>query len=244
MRSRKAPSSLASAACIVVSNWLSWASSAASLRSTNSRDVLDVVRLVGLPQQQRRRAVRGEAVLGEEVRIAGGDDGVAHEPAGVAVVGVQPVALPRVVAEHDVGPQLADDRGRPRDTVARSLVEVAVDAPEEAHLAGAVAGQPAGRLALLVLAARDERRQVGDGVPRALRAVGAHEVVDDAAGGRPLGERAAGAELDVVGMGGDGQRRRRHRAGRASTTRRRAQRAVVQVRSQPRREVGERAPGG
>ena len=33
------------------------------------------------------------------------------QPAGVAVVGVQPVALPRVVAEHDLGPQLADDPG-------------------------------------------------------------------------------------------------------------------------------------
>ena len=68
-----------SAACIVVSNWLSWASSAASLASTCAADVLDVVRLVGLEQQQRRRPVVGEAVLGEEVRVAGGDDGVADQ---------------------------------------------------------------------------------------------------------------------------------------------------------------------
>ena len=171
-------------------------------------DVLDVVRLVGLQQQQRRGAMRGEAVLGEEVRIAGGDDRVAHEPTGVAVIGMEPVALPRVVTEHDVGPQLADDPGDlgDRRPIAR---QVAVDVPEEAHLAGAVTGQPAGRLALLVLAARHELRQVGRRVPRALGTVGAHEVVDDAAGRRPLGQRAAGAELDVVGMGGDGQRRRR-----------------------------------
>ena len=44
------------------------------------------------------------------------------------------------------------------------------------------------------------------GVPGALRAVGADEVVHDAAGGRPLGERGAGTELDVVGMGADRQR--------------------------------------
>ena len=33
----------------------------------------------------------------------------------------------------------------------------------------------------------------------------------DAALGRPAGERAAAAELDVVGVGGDGERRRRGR---------------------------------
>ena len=110
---RNASSSLASAACIVVSNWLSWACSAASFTSTFAADVLDVVRHVGLQQQQRGRAVVGEAVLREEVRIAGGDDRVAHEPPGVAVVGVQAVPLPRVVAEHDVRPQRAD-RARSR----------------------------------------------------------------------------------------------------------------------------------
>ena len=149
-------------------------------------------------------------MLGEEVRIAGGDDGVAHQPAGVAVVGVQAVPLPRVVAEHDLRSQLADDPG---DLAARRpiAVELAVDAVEEADLTGPVAGQPSRRLALLVLTPGDERRQIGVRVPRALRTVGAHEVVDDAAGGRPLGQRAAGAELDVVGVGADGQGRRRHR---------------------------------
>ena len=52
------------------------------------------------------------------------------------------------------------------------------------------------------------------GVPRALRAVGAHEVVHDAARRRPLREVPPAAELDVVGMGADRERRGRRRRGR------------------------------
>ena len=61
-----------------------------------------------------------------------------------------------------------------------------------------------------LVAGLDQRERVAR-VPRALRAVGAHEVRDGAAGGRPLGQRGAGAELDVVGVGADGQGRPRHR---------------------------------
>ena len=76
-----------------------------------------------------------QSVLGEEVRIPRGDDAVAREQTGVPVVGVEPVALPRVVAEHDLGSQLADHA---RDLAARHevAVELAVDVAEEAHLAG------------------------------------------------------------------------------------------------------------
>src|SRR3546814_19955818 len=49
------------------------------------------------------------------------------------------------------------------------------------------------------------RGDVGVGVPAALRAVGADEVVDDAAVGRPLGQRRPSPELDVVGVGADGE---------------------------------------
>ena len=148
-------------------------------------------------------------MLGEEVRVAGGDDGVAHEEPGVAVIGVQPVALPRVVAEHDIRAQLADDLGDVahgrRDRPAGRRRRRRGSGPRRPG-----AGQPAGRLALLLAAAGDERGEVGADVPRALRAVGADEVVDDAAGGGPLGQRAAGAELDVVGVGADRQRRAGH----------------------------------
>src|SRR5690606_19819578 len=57
-------------------------------------DVLDVVGLVGLEQQQGRRSVVGQLLLGEEVGITGGDHALGGEQAGVAVVGVQPVPLP------------------------------------------------------------------------------------------------------------------------------------------------------
>ena len=231
MRVRKASSWEASAACIVDSNWLSWASSAASLWSTNALDVLGVVGLVGLEQQQRSRAVRCERVLRVEVRIAGRDDGVAHEPAGVAVVRVQPVALPRVVAEDDLRLQFADDPGdhANRLAVARQL---AVDVAEEAHLAGPAAGDAASGLTLLELPPGDQGGEVGAGVPRALRSVGADEVVDDTARRRPLGEGAAGAELDVVGMGADGERRRRDGAvDRGRPVRRRHRRLARIVRS-------------
>ena len=48
-----------------------------------------------------------------------------------------------------------------------------------------------------------ERGEVGVGVPCALGAVGADAQVHLGAGGRPLGERRAAAELDVVGVGAD-----------------------------------------
>ena len=93
-------------------------------------DVLDVVGLVGLEQQERVGAVVGEALLGEEVRVAGGHDAVDGEEAGVAVVGVEPVALPRVVAEHDGGPQRADPVGH-LPALAQAGLELAVGPAEE-----------------------------------------------------------------------------------------------------------------
>ena len=51
-------------------------------------------------------------MLGEEVRVTRGDDTVAREQTGVPMIGVEPVALPRIVAEHDLGSELAD---HPRD---------------------------------------------------------------------------------------------------------------------------------
>ena len=52
----------------------------------------------------------------------------------------------------------------------------------------------------------DQRGLVDVGVPGALRAVGQHEVVDDRAGARPLGERGTALELGVVGVGDDHER--------------------------------------
>ena len=87
----------------------------------------------------------GELLLGEEVRVARGDDAVAREEPGVAVVGVQPVALPRVVAEHDLGPQ-APDPVRHLPALAQAALQLAVGPAEEDDLAGGAEGAGGGAL--------------------------------------------------------------------------------------------------
>ena len=80
-----------------------------------------------------------------------GDDAVGHEEAGVAVVRVQAVALPRVVTEDHIGPDPAD-AGRDLETLAEPGLELAVGPAEEDHLAFASErhGQrPAARCAAL-----------------------------------------------------------------------------------------------
>ena len=94
----------------------------------------------------------------------------AGEQAGVAMVGMQPVPPPRVVAEDDVGsqhPNPSRDLGPLRET----RLELAVAPSEEDDLAGRAERLGCGPL--LVLAAGDERLGVGGDVPRALRSVGA-----------------------------------------------------------------------
>ena len=75
-------------------------------------DVLEVVGNIGLEQQQVLRAMVSDTVFREVVRIAGGDDAITREQAGVAMVGVQAVALPRVVAEHDIRAELDGSPGQ------------------------------------------------------------------------------------------------------------------------------------
>jgi hypothetical protein len=55
-----------------------------------------------------RWTVRWQTVLGEEMRIAGGDDPLTGEAAGFSMIRVQAVSLPRVVAEHDIGSKFPD----------------------------------------------------------------------------------------------------------------------------------------
>ena len=62
--------------------------------------VLEVVLDVGLEEEEPFGPVRLETLLGKEVRVTGGDDAVDREPAGLAMVGVQAVALPRIVSEQ------------------------------------------------------------------------------------------------------------------------------------------------
>ena len=100
------------------------------------------------------------------------------------MVGVEPVALPRVVAEQDVGTQPPDPAG---DLGLGLPVgdQLAVDPAEEHHLAGGAEG-PAAAL-LLVLAGGDQRVEVGVGVPGALRAVGADQRATPRSPPRPSG---------------------------------------------------------
>ena len=173
--------------------------------SAVSADIFDVVGLVGFPQQQRAGPVRGQVLLAIEVRVACRDDALASEQPGVAMVGVQAVALPRVVTEHDIGAKLAYHPG----DLAASLqvaVELTVDVIEEAHFAGIDTAQPTGRLDLFELTLGNEGGHIGVGVPGALRTIGTDQVMHDAAGRGPLGQRCATTELDVVGVGADGQR--------------------------------------
>ena len=104
------------------------------LRIDPPGDVFDVVGGVCLEQHQVLGAMMGNSVFREEVRIAGCDDALARQHAGVAMVGVQSVSLPRVVPQHDVGSQLTDRQGDPA-TGGQVAVELAVDIAQEDDLA-------------------------------------------------------------------------------------------------------------
>jgi len=135
------------------------------------------------------------------VGVPGGDDALHGQEPGVAVVGMQPVALPGIVAEHHVGPGLPDDPAH-LGPLLQAAAELAVDTVQEEH--GPRPERRRGR-PLLFLAERHERGPVGRRVPRTLGTVGQDELGDLAAGRGPLGQRGATAEVDVVGVGADRQ---------------------------------------
>ena len=96
----------------------------------------------------------------KEMRVTSSNNGVGEKESGGSVIGVKSVALPRIVAEHDIGLQLPDDPGDPAPGREIAL-QLAVDVPEEPALAGVGPGEPPGGFALLVLAAPCQRAQVG-----------------------------------------------------------------------------------
>ena len=66
-------------------------------------DVFNVIGFIGFKEKCAVGSVNIETVVTEIVRIAGCDDGVESEPAGVAVIRMKSVALPRIVCENDIG---------------------------------------------------------------------------------------------------------------------------------------------
>src|SRR5437763_12216539 len=98
---------------------------------------------------------------------------------------MDPIRLPRVVSEHDVGASLADhaaDRGARRERA----VELAVDVTQEHDVDGS---EDRGGVTLFLLALRDERGEVGVTVPGSLGTIGAHADGDVRAGSGPFCDR-------------------------------------------------------
>ncbi len=184
---------------MVESHWLLWQRRAWILALMSSfGDGFDVVDYLGFEEEQFSGAV-GDARLGEEVGVTGGDDAFDHELAGPAVVRVQAVLLPRIVTQDHVGTDGANDRAHllPAERVG---FELAVDRVEEVHLARTERVRGG---ALLVVTRGHQRSEVLAGIPGALRAVGEHEELDVRSRACPFCEGGAAAELDVVGMGAD-----------------------------------------
>jgi hypothetical protein len=163
-------------------------------------DRFQVVDIFGLEQQHRPWAVRG-AEAGEEVGIAGRDDAADQQLAGHSMVGMEAVALPRVVPEHDIGASVADGGTDPLAT-RTGRFQLTVDEPGEAHVRDPERG---GGGPLLTLAGLDQCGRVGGRVPRPLRPVGEHEELAVGARCRPLRERRTTAEFHIVRVCADGQ---------------------------------------
>ena len=164
-----------------------------------SVDAFEMIDAAGLEQQERLRTVRREILVGEEVRVARGDDAVDGQPSRFAMIGMQAVRLPGIVTEHDVGLHLAD-RGADLGSRSEIVYQLAVDAAQEAHVDRA---EDLGSVALLVFASRHQCGEIGVRVPRSLGAVGAHAEVHLGARVGPFRQRRRTPELDVVGVGAD-----------------------------------------
>ena len=152
-----------------------------------------------------------QSVFGVEVRVACGHDALACEKPSVAVIGMEAVSLPRVVAEDDLRFDFANDPGDLAPFV-ESAGELPVDVTQETNLTGPfriTSGQTPRSRSLLSLAPRRQRLDVGIGVPRPFRSVCADQVMNDAAVGGPLCKQSSASELDIVRVSADGQGRGR-----------------------------------
>ena len=175
-------------------------SSASILRSTQPSTRSTWSARSGFEQQQRRGRCGASPCSGKKCGSRAATIAFDREPARVAVVGMEAVRRPRIVRRAR---RRAGLRGSPR-TTARACAEIVRRARRRrAEEVRRRARRARRRVSLLRLARRDQRGEVGVGVPRALGAVGADAQVHVGAGVRPLRERRAAAELDVVGVGAD-----------------------------------------
>src|SRR4051795_10950671 len=95
--------------------------------------------------------MRRELLLREELGIACGHDGVGGEEPRMAMIGMDAIATPRVMAEHDIGLE-PPDPVRDLPSLAQPAVELTVDPSEEHDVIRAGPAEEACRLTLLTLA--------------------------------------------------------------------------------------------
>src|ERR1700716_1341245 len=112
------------------------------------------------------------------------------------------------MAQHHIRSGFADPVGD-LPALAQSRLEFAIGPTEKRHLTGPTEG-PRSR-PLFLLTDDNQLGRVLAWIPRALGPVGAHQMVDVTPVVGPFGEGAAATELDVVGMGADGQGAARRR---------------------------------
>ena len=159
--------------------------------------VLDMIGFVRRPQEHCVGTVRLQLLFGKEQVIASRDDTVYDRPAGGTVIRMELVPAPRVMADDHLGPHFpylpAHDL-----TQSHGVFELTIGIIEMPYVTGP---EHCSGGSLFVHAAPGQLARVDGRVPRALRAVGDDQHRHATSGGRPFGKRAAGAKLDVVGVG-------------------------------------------
>jgi hypothetical protein len=143
-----------------------------------------------------------DAVFSKEVGISGCDHCVAQEKSRCAMVRVQAISLPRVVAEDNRWFQASN---LPSETAAEftSCFEIPIDLVEEDDFAPRP--ESAGRFTLFFAASRDESFDIGIGIPCPLGTIGQDEMMNHAASLSPLCQSPSASEFDVVGVSADSE---------------------------------------
>jgi hypothetical protein len=132
-------------------------------------DVFDVVWLLGLPHQEALRAMRSEVVFRKKMRVPRSHDALTSQKACIAVIRVQSVLLPRIVAQHNLGLTQADHPGH-LSPCGQTAIELPIYLAEEVHLpecVGSPSRKAAGCFDLLHLTTRRKGRHVGGRIPGA-----------------------------------------------------------------------------